>query len=154
MAEKVNITFQPAKKKFRKDNFCRGLEIGKSVQLLGCPLVILTNERSNHHQINMRCTWPISAHNSMGCGFEPGQCPKKCCTMQWSFPDTHGCETNLCLDRCSSHRSGQLQTYVGGLRLNNELPNQTNKQTKQTCVRLAFSPEATYSCYSDKILVK
>jgi hypothetical protein len=33
MAEKVNITFQPAKKKFRKVNFCRGLEIGKSVQL-------------------------------------------------------------------------------------------------------------------------
>jgi hypothetical protein len=30
MAEKVNITGQ---KKFRKVNFCRGLEIGKSVQL-------------------------------------------------------------------------------------------------------------------------
>jgi hypothetical protein len=33
MAKKVNITFQPAKKKFQKVNFCRGLEIGKSVQL-------------------------------------------------------------------------------------------------------------------------
>jgi hypothetical protein len=33
IAEKVNITFQAAKKKFRKVNFCRGLEIGKSVQL-------------------------------------------------------------------------------------------------------------------------
>jgi hypothetical protein len=33
MAEKVNITFQPAKKKFRNDNFWRGLEIGRIVQL-------------------------------------------------------------------------------------------------------------------------
>jgi hypothetical protein len=43
---------------------------------LGYPLFILTNVRSNHHQISMRCTWPISALNSIGCGFEPGWCPK------------------------------------------------------------------------------
>jgi hypothetical protein len=65
---------------------------------LGCPLVIMTDVQPNHPQISMRCTWPISARNIMGCGFEHGRCPKNAalekylCLAWWSFPDTtHGC---------------------------------------------------------------
>jgi hypothetical protein len=38
---------------------------------------LLTNEQTRHHfQISMRCSRPISAHNSLGCGFDPGRCTK------------------------------------------------------------------------------
>jgi hypothetical protein len=51
MAEKVSITFQPAKKKFRKDNFCRGLEIGKIVQLF-TPIVLECNLDTKKDNLN------------------------------------------------------------------------------------------------------
>jgi hypothetical protein len=106
----------------------------------------------------MRCTWPIPVW------VRAWSVPQKYCSGKnlrlawWSFPDEHGYATNLCLDRCSSHReertthlSGQLQTYVVMLRLSNELPNQppglggrptTKKQTnKQTNMVVKFSSQ-------------
>jgi hypothetical protein len=39
--------------------------------------LLLPNEQTHDiFQICMRCTWPISAHNSIGCGFDPGRCTK------------------------------------------------------------------------------